>query len=398
MQGVHHIVRPNYMAKGPAMGLWRGKKGSTVFYYNKNSNSSMKQAMRERVYEISNPKTRTQATQRMKVTPMQRVGSVLGEILKRSWQGIEYGGKGLQEFRKLALKMSTGYPYCDKGELRAIPGAYQISRGTLTPVDYEIQANGIVIQSLYEGLPQITIGEISTTLINNYGAQEGDQLTIVYCLKVGTTTSVLSAQYEWGYGSFIIDTTNTARPRTVIPAIDAQTYSPGGALEMISFKSNNTTKVLEAGALILSRPQDNSYMRSPATIALSADLDPWFTDLRRRSARLTYQATGVAAQSSDWEVEPTETSSPGLFTISGSSITEINGKKIWVRYSDDTGEVVGVYVTQESGGAGGTPPYVLDENGSQVFYTSGSNENAANPTDCGLGDVPTIEWSGIPTN
>lgn len=379
------------------MGLWRGKKGSTIFYYNKNSNSAMKQAMRERVYEISNPKTRTQATQRMKVTPMQRVGSALGEILRRSWQGIEYGGKGLQEFRKLALKMTSGYPYVDKGELRAIPGEYVISSGTLAPVLVDFESNKMRV-----GLPQatlntVTVGKFSEILIEAGQAEQGDQLTIVYCLADGMASGALNARYSWGWRSIVCDTENTDTLQSVITPLKV-TVDTLGQLKLCAITGPDANTLLVSGTIIASRPNGTTYLRSRQQLEVDSSIAAWFTEERKRQARLTYQADARAAVNTNWEVDPDEATSPGLYTISGSSISTINGQKIWVRYSDDTGAVAAVYVTQESGGAGGTPPYVLGENGTQVFYTSGGNENAANPTDCGLGDVPTIAWAGIPTN
>lgn len=380
------------------MGLWRGKKGSTVFYYNKNSNSSQKQAMRERVYEISNPKTRTQATQRMKVTPMQRVGTALGEILKRSWQGIEYGGKGLQEFRKLALKMTSGFPYLDKGEQRAVPGEYVISSGTLPTIDSQMNENKLRIGSQAQSISTSpTVAELSQILIDRDKAAEGDQLTLVLCKASGIAQSVFNGFYQWVVKSFICSTTDTTPISDVVAPFTATADTVQGQMKVVAIQST-VNAPLVAGAIIASRPSGNTYLRSRQTIKVDSTLDPWFTEERKRTARLTYQAEARATVNTNWEVDPDEATSPGLYTISGSSIASINGQKIWVRYSDENGAVAAVYVTTESGGAGGTPPYVLGENGSQVYYTSGGNENAANPTDCGLGDVPTIAWSGIPTD
>lgn len=379
------------------MGLWRGKKGSTVFYYNKNSSTAQKQAMRERVYEISNPKTRQQATQRMKVTPMQRVGTALGEILKRSWQGVEYGGKGLQEFRKLALKMTSGYPYCDKGELRAIPGEYVISSGTLTPVSVTFNENKMRVGLPQTTLTTITVGKFSQIMIEAGYAEQGDQITVVYCLCAGIAAGVLNANYTWGWRSLVCDTEEDDTLQSVLTPLTVTAETTTGTMKKVAIGGSGQ-QPLVAGTIIVSRPSlGSTYLRSRQQLVLDRSLDPWFTEERKRTARLTYQAGVRAAVNTNWEVDPDEATSPGLYTITGSSISSINGTKIWVRYSDETGAVAAVYVTTESGGAGGTPPYVLGENGTQVFYTSGGNENAANPTDCGLGDVPTIAWSGIPT-
>lgn len=59
------------MAKGSAMGLWRGKKGSNVFYKIANSSNGQQQGIRQRVFDVANPKTAAQAQQRIKMRAAQ---------------------------------------------------------------------------------------------------------------------------------------------------------------------------------------------------------------------------------------------------------------------------------------------------------------------------------------
>ena len=92
------------MAKGSAMGIWRGRKGSSVFYYIKNSSNAQKQGIRERNYEVSNPKSYAQAGQRMKLLAVQRFYNQQKEVLQRGWEGVAYGTPTRRKFLKYALK------------------------------------------------------------------------------------------------------------------------------------------------------------------------------------------------------------------------------------------------------------------------------------------------------
>ena len=103
------------MAKGSAMGLWKGKKGSSVFYQIKNTNSAQKQGIRERNYEPANPKSARQASQRMRMYPAQAVYGVLKDTIERSWQGVKYGQMTRQAYLKSALR-SEFYPFVSKSD------------------------------------------------------------------------------------------------------------------------------------------------------------------------------------------------------------------------------------------------------------------------------------------
>ena len=119
------------MAKGSAMGLWKGKKGSSVFYRIWNSNNKEVQGIREYRAEIRNPQSDRQADQRAKLLPVQLVKGALREVLSRSFQGVEYGAKSLLEFRRLAMRETSGYPYLTRGTTTPVPGTYLVSKGSL---------------------------------------------------------------------------------------------------------------------------------------------------------------------------------------------------------------------------------------------------------------------------
>lgn len=289
------------MAKGSAMGLWKGKKGSSVFYQIKNSNSLQKQGVRERNYEPANPRTSRQAGQRMRMYPAQAVYGVLKDTIERSWQGVKYGQMTRQAYLKAALR-SEFFPAVSKGDGVIVPGPYQIAKGTL----------GEVIATLFEtgraefnfvfdtpGDPQATIGDLSTALLeNNYWIQEGDQITVVLCF----TPDASVPQFRWFVSSFYVDKNNTElinSPQTGLAPIGLEIiYDPDG----LSW-SPIDDGFIYAAACIVSR-EGTTPLRSNATLSVNAAALPQYygTEARAR-ARRSYM-NPLTIQSTDWPVDP----------------------------------------------------------------------------------------------
>ena len=392
------------MAKGSAMGIWRGRKGSTVFYYNRNSNNAQKQAMRERVYEISNPQSNAQVSQRMKLLPAQRVQQQLLSVLKRSWQGVEYGGKSLNQFMKYALKMTEGIPYVDKGDDRAIPGSYVISKGTIPQVYTTVED----IDRHYTSLPGVasdpsstTWGEVCEAIINAGAAESGDQLTFVVCLTdASNTTTAPTARYLWQVRSVIVDSTSTQN----LSEIDANwpislgVVTPAGSDDVLAYTAKNNLNIA-ASAVVISR-QSSTPMRSTAQLTVNENLlSYWFTQTRRSTARRSYQNQG-GALSTNWPVDPDEEGGgggssvvDGTFEITGLTGTKAtcNGKLAKVRINDDTGVPVAVYIIAEESGVIGSNMLVDNSNNRAITYTSEMQELGLLPRDVSaLASLPTI--------
>lgn len=380
------------MAKGNAMGIWRGKKGSTVFYYNRNSNNGQKQAMRERVYEISNPKSSAQANQRMKMAPAQRVANALNAIIKRSWQGIDYGGKGRQEFMKYALRMTSGYPYMEEGDNRAVPGEYQISTGsigtvTMTEADVDMFDSNIKLTVMPA---EVTIGGLSENLLQqNSWLREGDQITLIACnTNARGSDEVLTSDYYWAYSSFIIDP-NSAEDISTISLGDAEIAQDISNNSLAIATSNNL--LLAATAIIISRLNGSTYERSNSKIFVGSNLGAWFTPTQRGRARRSYEKQDAAA-STNWPVEPEDGEGGGsggtavdtTYTISGLTGDKAgaNGKVVRVQANDVTGNLVAVYVTNADTAILGTRPLIVGTNNQPVTYrTSELQEAGLNPSD-----------------
>lgn len=391
------------MAKGSAMGLWRGKKGSTVFYALKNSNNGQRQAMRERVYEISNPKTVQQASQRLKMLPAQRVYSVLKPILRRSWQGVKYGGDGYREFMKYAMSMQSGYPYVNKDETRIVPGNYLLSKGVLPTVDIvsvPLDSDGDSFSCTLAGRESgiTTIGQLSEILVQptegNVTLNEGDQVTIIW-VKSNQQTEP-GGYYSWHYASFIVDDTDTTTIADALPGIMSVGQETASGVGYLKF--NLDTGYCVAAAVIISRLNGSTYERSTSYMKCNDNFLSWWQGAARvEESRVSYMGS-TSAQSTDWPVEPeqeAEITAPALYTLSGltGEKAECNGTKVWVRKNIND-EMVAVYAWPQDGSL--SEDGLIKENGGVVDY--GENVTTLTPADVtALASLPIIRTTTVPT-
>lgn len=330
------------MAKGYAMERWQGKKGSNVFYKISNSSNAQKQGVRERVYEVSNPKTRSQAMQRMKVRAAQNFYNTLAPILNRAMQGVKYGGMTRNEFMRYALSMNSS-PAVEKGSSVTIPGNYLLSKGSLpafttgsvssTTVEFEAP---ISFTGNIEAGSNYQLTDADVTKITSLGAiKEGDQITVI----VFNNTHVL-------YESFLV------APGTTFKGFNGgQFVFVGGDHKFILDGQDN----VDAAAVILSRKNGNKYERSTAYLALnesSTFIQEAYSTQAINAALATYQkSVSVNGESTDWPVEP-EDDGTGSFTASISAPyvlsgltggkAALNGRKVLVFQNVNTGDLTAV--------------------------------------------------------
>lgn len=344
------------MAKGSAMGLWRGKKGSSVFYKIANSNSAQKQGIRERNYEPANPQTANQAGQRMKLLPAQRVYGVLKDIIERSWQGVKYGEAARREFLKLALSQADGWPAVEKNSPTIIPGAYQISKGTLTEIrTYAMENDDQTIQhhtTMKMDSRRIdTIGDMSKALLDgNSFLAEGMQLTFVVCFAISSN----NASPVWKYCSFILDTTSEEDFNDFL--LENGVPLRASYTELCIGTPDDT--YLYASAVILSQDA-TTPLRSNATLFVNTSLLPaYFGGAARIAARATYMKKSSTAVR-DWPVEEQEiidqstyegqVTLEGITTLGSFDYSSFNGRNALVARRNTGDTIAAVYV--KTGGA-----------------------------------------------
>lgn len=308
------------MAKGSAMGLWKGKKGSSVFYQIKNSNSLQKQGIRERNYEPANPQSSGQAGQRMRMYPAQAVYGVLKETIERSWQGVKYGQMTRQAYLKSALR-SEWFPAVSKGDGVIVPGPYQIAKGTLQEIPVTLD-NGYIrfgfSTAAGENVP--TIGALSEEILaGNPWIQAGDQITIVLCY----TNDASVVRFNWNVGSFYINTEDTTpldwENCEFIPMPFEVVWS-GGGMEI----SPRDDAYIYAGSCIISR-EGTTPLRSNAFLAVDVPALPdYYGAAAQAKARRSYMKP-LTVQSTDWPVDPSGDGGDETITITVNQVTESEG-------------------------------------------------------------------------
>ena len=347
------------------MGLWKGKKGSSVFYSIWNSNNKEKQGIREYRAEVKNPQSDGQADQRARLLPAQRIKGALRDIVSRSFQGIPYGSKSRLEFIRQAMRLKEGYPFVTKGYQEPVPGRYYISKGSLQQIT-TVDNTGTAITSLVFTIDlkrNSTIADVTAELLaKNAFLSEGDQLTFVCCLCSLPDAPDISV-YQWVYFSIILNGTDTTTLE------DAGFFDTGVVINAEEGRIilDGPADNLAGSAIILSRKdEDGTYLRSTAQITPAAFLAPFFTTQQAAVTRASYQ-TRTTQNSTDWPVEEDtrgggSSVTDGEFTIAGVTGTKagFNGKKCKVRVNTLTGSPTAVYV------ANTTDNTLVDVNGNEL--------------------------------
>ena len=288
------------MAKGSAMGLWKGKKGSSVFYQIKNSNSLQKQGVRERNYEPANPQTASQASQRMRMYPAQAVYGAIKSVIERSWQGVKYGQMSRQEYLKHALREPL-FPSIAKGDNAVVPGPYQISKGSLQEVVVQVEEGRFTIPLYTNDFDfDTTLADLSTSLLASHSfLNEGDQLSFVVC-----STNLNQIGFYWNVISFYLNT--SADSDITIGSIFGSFYSANEidfSGEGIAFVSGN--HIFMAAACVISREGDIP-MRSTARLACdytAGDMQAYYSAEAQSAAKRSYMKQ-ISTLVTDWPVDP----------------------------------------------------------------------------------------------
>lgn len=288
------------MAKGSAMGLWKGKKGSSVFYQIKNSNSLQKQGVRERNYEPANPQTASQAGQRMRMYPAQAVYGAIKSVIERSWQGVKYGQMTRQAYLKSALREDL-FPSIAKGDSAIVPGPYQISKGTLQEVAPSVEPGRFTFPLYTNDYDfDTTLADLSSSLLaSNSFLKEGDQLSFVLC-----NTNLNQTGFYWNVVSFYLNT--SADPDITIGSLFGSLFSANEvdfSGEGIAFVSGN--HIFMAAACVISREGDTP-LRSTARLACdytAGDMQAYYSAEAQSAAKRSYMKQ-LSTLEIDWPADP----------------------------------------------------------------------------------------------
>ena len=315
------------MAKGSAMGIWRGRKGSSVFYYIKNSSNAQKQGIRERNYEVSNPKSYAQAGQRMKLLAVQRFYNQQKEVLQRGWEGVAYGTPTRRKFLKYALKTDLAkIASITKDATVVPPSELLVSRGSLCECSFEHWENvnnqvilGIHVPFIshlrHNSLEQREL--LTQEIIENYklgGGKEGDQFTILYCI-------LREGVFIYGNTSWLMKTGET------IPEINEMIGITNQGDDAITLDTVSPLWKLVGAAVIVSREEGTKHLRSTSTFYVNQyHMQDYFSNSARLNARRSYMKSEVL--NNDWPADPedaTDGEGNQLGTIGFSAINAGHG-------------------------------------------------------------------------
>ena len=278
------------MAKAQGIiGNFKGKIGNTVGYQLTSSNNKQTQGIRIYQPNVKNPKTSAQAEQRAKLAPINATYRALKMIIDRGNEGLPYGNKSRLAWLKQAFK-SPSMPWLQKGETVNYPVVTQITKGSLSGVNFDYNEDGVqvVLKSITPQSSIKTIGELSQAFKTDYPSlEEGDQITFVFA---GNNGGVLDSKVF----SFIINSTSTTPVNDVLTSISID----NGYIMVESYMPAS------ACAIIVSREGANGeHLRSNAFMVLGSDVTtaaPYDAD-SKATAIESYMASGAA--NTDWAEE-----------------------------------------------------------------------------------------------
>jgi len=97
------------------------------------------QVTKEKAEQVKNPRTLAQMRNRMVLTTSSAAYAAMKEIVDHSFEGYTYGLQNMSRFQSLNNKLlranigaaTSLFAYCNYGDAKLLPGAYQVSEGKL---------------------------------------------------------------------------------------------------------------------------------------------------------------------------------------------------------------------------------------------------------------------------
>lgn len=341
-------------------GNWTGKLANTVGYRIPLSANKITQGVRAYQPIVANPKTESQATQRMKMTAAVNFYRQLQVILNNAWQGQKYGSKSRQYFMSMAMSQLTGIPFVDKGDKRFYPGEYKVSQGSIpTQSVTAINEGGVLTTSLVVPAgADITSnwGGYSQTLINNnFGLRNGDKLTFISVIRQ-------NGEYLPAYTYVVLNTDSEDAVSDVLAASNLQLLpmnvddSRFVGFSIVGHVGANGSTV--AGAVIVSRyPQTGAtWERSTATMFCTAAYKANMMGADRYAAAAATYLASASSLSSDWYLNYGLSGSDAVTPSGGASdsnvqVTSVNNQTFTLTKEDNTTAQISVAIFTYSDGS-----------------------------------------------
>lgn len=249
------------------------------------------QVQRVRVREIANPKTVGQASQRNFLAPVAKFYAPFAVALEKSWEGLNKS-KSYSAFLKKNIERAraNGY-YLPKGAT-FYPMPYQLSNGTLPSVNAYVQS-GYNVLCMDGNFSNVTSwGDFSSKMIDLFGLNNGDQLTFIGVGKVEEGVYIPMNFREF------LDTTSQVAISTFLTSspFDLEGTPSSG---QIAFKSRNANTPIIAGAIIVSRWENEKWRRSIETLSCDEEITNAITGSAAAIAAIDSYRNSATANASD---------------------------------------------------------------------------------------------------
>lgn len=234
-----------------------------------------KQITKERVSEVKNPQTAGQMRQRMVMTTVGAAYKFLKAIADHSFEGKTAGMACMREFNsrninkfKVAAGLNGNVPYNQfkDGDINPLP--FVLAAGSLDALNYSFDAEKKIQLAFTSANADLTTAEGIYSLM---GVQKGDLIT--FCTVVGDK-SIDNGVYNYKAKAFNIVRLYCDQTGDVDDVKDAFTISTSNANASVEFvKATNSltikSTVADFGAVIQSRKNDNSWLRSNAVMIVA---------------------------------------------------------------------------------------------------------------------------------
>lgn len=333
------------------------------------------QITKERVSEVKNPKTSSQAVQRMKLAPAQKFYSAFEAVLNHAYQGVQYGDKSRQHFMSLAMKQNGG-PYVVKGYNGLVPGTYLVAEGNIPEVMLTADFGALSVSTSINFDESLTPSEraqfVEGILNSNPWIVEGDKLTFLYVMDY-------NGVYYADKKQIVVKAVLSEGESDDFNAI-ADTFSQTeGKLEIaIDDTPWQTSFAIMCGmAIIISRGTSQTKdERSNARMVVSDDIiGRFYSTEAYEIAMASYQADSSNPIGDEWY----------LNNFAVGDIGRVGARSVTV--DGHSSQILELIITE----AGVNKHYIL-VNGQYCVLPSGARA-PFQPSAAGLDGIPTAPWS-----
>lgn len=333
------------------------------------------QITKERVSEVKNPKTSSQAVQRMKLAPAQKFYNAFEAVLNHAYQGVQYGNKSREHFMSLAMKQNGG-PYVVKGYTGLVPGTYLVAEGNIPEVIITPNwSDPSITTSLLMNASADTNdrGDVVSNLMElNPWIIEGDKITI---LTIRNYDGVYYANKKQIVMKAVLSENESDDFDEVSACFTVKDGKLGIVLDDAPFQTTNFFTC--AIAIIISRGTSQTKdERSNARMVVSDDIiGRFYSTEAYEIAMASYQADSSNPIGDEWY----------LNNFAVGEIGRVGARSVTV--DGHSWQILELIITE----AGMSKHYIL-VNGQYCVLPSGARA-PFQPSAAGLDGIPTAPWS-----